>query len=185
MILDSDPLFENCIIKTSTKFKPKLEVTPPLEETSSADLNIIDNLQIDTLQIDTLQIDNSLPLKDPVTALESTDTKDEDDLLDNLQLDIEELPDTNDYDVNLKELDNIAVSITTDEPLKLKKPNNVYLDLYREARNKAKVAKKNAILAYLEAKNIKKTFMLDNLDDFDSDFDDEIDEVSESELDNL
>ena len=41
---------------------------------------------------------------------------------------------------------------------------------------------KNAILAYLEAKNIKKTYMLDNLNDSDSEFDAEIDEVSESEL---
>ena len=54
-----------------------------------------------------------------------------------------------------------------------------------EARNKAKVAKKNAILAYLEAKNIKKTYMIDNINDSDDEFDAEIDEVSESELDDL
>ena len=41
------------------------------------------------------------------------------------------------------------------------------------------------ILAYLEAKNIKKTYMLDNLNDSDSEFDAEIDEVSESELENF
>jgi hypothetical protein len=71
------------------------------------------------------------------------------------------------------------------ETIKLKKPNQVYFELYREARNKAKMAKKNAILAYLEAKNIKKTYMLENLNDSDSDIDAEIDEVSESELDGL
>jgi len=75
--------------------------------------------------------------------------------------------------------------LDTLEPLTLKKPNQVYFDLYKEARNKAKIAKKNAILAYLEAKNIKKTFMLDNLNDSDSDFDNEIDEISESELEGL
>ena len=57
--------------------------------------------------------------------------------------------------------------------------------MYKEARNKAKHAKKNAILAYLEAKNIKNTFMIDNLDGEESDFDEEIAEVSESELENL
>ena len=71
------------------------------------------------------------------------------------------------------------------EKIQLKKPNQVYFELYKEARTKAKQAKKSAILAYLEAKNIKKTYMLENLNDSDSDFDAEIDEVSESELDGL
>ena len=65
------------------------------------------------------------------------------------------------------------------------KPNEVYNELYREARKKAKLAKKNAIIAYLEAKNIKKTYMIENINDSDSDFDNEIDEVSESELEGL
>ena len=50
---------------------------------------------------------------------------------------------------------------------------------------KAKLAKKNAIIAYLEAKNIKKTYLIENLDDSDSEFDAEIDEVSESELEDI
>ena len=58
----------------------------------------------------------------------------------------------------------------------------VYFELYVEARKKAKDAKKNAIMAYLEVKNIKKTYMIENINDSDSDFDAEIDEVSESEL---
>ena len=71
------------------------------------------------------------------------------------------------------------------ESIQLKKPNQVYFELYVDARKKAKEAKKNAILAYLEVKNIKKTYMIDNTIDSDSDFDAEIDEVSESELENL
>ena len=78
-------------------------------------------------------------------------------------------------EVNLDDLDSIT----------LKKPNEVYFELYREARNKAKQAKRSAIIAYLEAKNIKKTYMLDNLNDSDSEFDAEIDEASESELEGL
>jgi len=68
--------------------------------------------------------------------------------------------------------------------MKLKKPNQVYFELYKQARQKAKECKKNAIIAYLEAKNIKKTYMIDTAtNDSDRDFDAEIDEVSESELD--
>jgi hypothetical protein len=74
----------------------------------------------------------------------------------------------------------------TSESITLKKPNQVYFELYKSARTKAKEAKRNLILAYLEAKNIKKTYMLDNLsENSDSDLDAEIDDISESELEGL
>lgn len=61
-------------------------------------------------------------------------------------------------EVNL-ELDDDTDGIT------LKKPNEVYYEIYRSAREKAKLAKKAAIQAYLEAKNIKATYMLDDIED--------------------
>lgn len=88
---------------------------------------------------------------------------------------------------NLKEFDANDLTQNNLETITLKKPNQVYFELYKEARGKAKQAKKAAIVAYLEAKNIRKTYMLENLNnsDSDSDFDAEIDEVSESELENF
>ena len=87
---------------------------------------------------------------------------------------------------DLREINNTDLNLDkNDLSITLKKPNQVYFELYKEARNKAKQAKKNAILAYLEAKNIKKTYMLENINDSDSDFDAEIDEASESELEGL
>ena len=105
---------------------------------------------------------------------------------DSLELDIENLePENNEDNLVLKEID-IDLSLENNlETLQLKKPNQVYFELYKEARSKAKLAKKAAIIAYLEAKNIKKTYILENLDDSDDDFDAEIDEVSESELEGL
>ena len=85
---------------------------------------------------------------------------------------------------NLKEID-IDINLEENlEPFKLKKQNDVYYKIYKEAKNKAKNAKKNAIIAYLEAKNIKNIYNLE-LSDSDSEFDAEIDEISESELDNF
>ena len=104
----------------------------------------------------------------------------------NISLDFEDLNDN--IEVNsddLKEINSFDLSLENLEKIQLKKPNQVYFELYKEARTKAKQAKKSAILAYLEAKNIKKTYMLENLNDSDSDFVAEIDEVSESELDGL
>jgi hypothetical protein len=70
---------------------------------------------------------------------------------------------------NLKEFnpcaDNSLGTIT------IKKPNQVYYEIYKTALKKAKEIKQKAILAYLDAKNIKKTYMLDDEEDSDSDFD--------------
>ena len=39
--------------------------------------------------------------------------------------------------------------------------------MYREARRKAKIAKEMAMASYLEAKNIKNTHVLDDIEDSD------------------
>jgi len=70
----------------------------------------------------------------------------------------------------LREVDLEASLEALDEnAMQLKKPNQVYYEIYKQARKKAKQAKKEAIMAFLEAKNIKKTYMLEDLDESDSD----------------
>ena len=69
------------------------------------------------------------------------------------------------------------------ETMSLKKPNEVYYEIYKAAREKAKQIKQEAILAFLEAKNIKKTYMLEDMDDSASESDFEnYSEVSDSEF---
>jgi len=48
--------------------------------------------------------------------------------------------------------------------IKLKKPTEVYYNMYRNAKQKAKELKKNAVAAYLEAKQIKSAHMLEDSD---------------------
>lgn len=48
-----------------------------------------------------------------------------------------------------------------DSTMKLKTPKDVYLEIYKKARQKALDAKKEAIKAFLEAKKIKETYLLD------------------------
>jgi hypothetical protein len=55
----------------------------------------------------------------------------------------------------------------------LKNPNEVYYEMYKNARAKAKQCRINSITAYLEAKQIKTKYMLNDLDD---DSDDESDD---------
>jgi hypothetical protein len=63
------------------------------------------------------------------------------------------------------ELCEIDINIMEDqESVKLKKPNEVYYELYREARKKAKEAKQKAIQAYLEVKRIKNIYLVEEID---------------------
>ena len=70
------------------------------------------------------------------------------------------------------------------DSINLKAPNDVYYEMYKKAREKAKQCRINAIEAYLEAKQIKTKYMLDVLDD-DSDEEEDSEEenynVEESE----
>jgi hypothetical protein len=95
----------------------------------------------------------------------------------NIILEIEELDFIEKDDPNiLKEVDLSSSLENSLESITLKKPNQVYYEIYKKAREKAKECKKVAIAAYLEAKNIKNTYMLEDNDESDSD---------ESELDDF
>lgn len=135
-------------------------VNSPNINTSSSDLVAVD-LNFD-LDLNLKSSDNNIVL-------------DIEDLSENL---FEVLPE----DPNiLKEFD-LSTSLGNDlDSFILKKPNQVYYDIYRTAREKAKNAKKEAILAFLEAKNIKKTYMLDDMDESD----DEAEDLNFNELDNV
>jgi hypothetical protein len=201
MVLDNEPLFDNCLIKTSKKSTIK-----PLEEDSKIDELKIDNIILDDKKIDDNNLEEITKQEDILDELEPIDILFEPDIKANLpsnkedtkldepvendeenivlDFDFEDLnEDIEENSDELKEFNNIDLSLENNlETMQLKKPNQVYFELYKEARKKAKEAKRSAILAYLEAKNIKKTYMLDNLNDSDSEFDAEIDDVSESEL---
>jgi hypothetical protein len=56
-------------------------------------------------------------------------------------------------------------------PITLKKHKDVIYEMYKVAKRKAQEAKRVAIRAYLEAKEIKASYLLDDLDDFDSESD--------------
>ena len=205
MALDNEPIFDNCLIKT----KKHLE-QPILNEKTEITTNkfgVMNNLE-EELKIEEPVIQKDI-IQEPIHKQEEPKNIEEEknpdtleeiepfDLLEpevpksneNISLNIEfedlaeDIQENNDV---LKEISNDDLHLDkTDLTMTLKKPNQVYFELYKEARNKAKAAKKNAILAYLEAKNIKKTYMIENMNDSDSDFDAEIDEASESELEGL
>jgi hypothetical protein len=212
MVMDKEPLFDNCLIKTTRPVFLGSKQTS--SETSSEEFRIIPYVN---------QQENSTILKEDIVRVDNTHEKILNDYLDNdnanntnsknndfdkkdtksVSINTQQMPftniNTNDQTRNIETKSILGVNFDTEnelreiqmivaddlETISLKPPNQVYFELYKAARTKAKLAKRNVIVAYLEAKNIKKTYMLDNLNDSDSDFDAEIEEVSESELDDL
>jgi|TARA_R110002074_G_scaffold23402_4_gene70940 hypothetical protein len=68
----------------------------------------------------------------------------------------------------MNEIEILAPGENTDI-VKLKNPNEVYMEIYKQARRKAKEAKKHAIQSYLEAKRIKSLYLLDEIESSDDD----------------
>ena len=65
---------------------------------------------------------------------------------------------------NIDGLLEVELSIDDiEDKVSLKKPNDVYMEIYKTAREKAKHMKQATIEAYLEARNIKTKYMLDEI----------------------
>ena len=158
---------------------------------TDSDLEINVNKSNETKQNNSEQIDLDVSFDNPLVdnPLETQTSKRVDINLLGLEeadINIEDLtPETEDLNT-LKEFDLSSSLDNNLETIHLKNPNQVYYEIYQKARDKAKEAKKTAIVAYLEMKNIKKTYMLDDIDESDSDFDefasrDDSSEISDAE----
>lgn len=91
----------------------------------------------------------------------------------------------NTNDNNLEEYNPDLLNIS--DTFTIKKPDDVYMELYKTAKEKAKNARLDAIKAYMELKHIKQNYQIDDLDS-DNDFSESefqsSDEESENEEDN-
>lgn len=71
--------------------------------------------------------------------------------------------------------------LSENDKICIKERKDMYYQMYREARQKAKVARDLALSAYLEANRIKNTYMLDDLIDSSDESSDESDEEEDTE----
>lgn len=192
MVLKPQDLFEKCIIKTkSSNIKPSIDNLGNEHVISNND--IIVDTHVDTY-IEPLTESEYLEIIEPLTpsindneikidlddqsldkAIESqTNTIENDPIQDDLdKIPPIETDGIEEVEFNLEELEK------TDE-IQIKKRNDIYYEMYREARQKAKVARDLALSAYLEVKRIKNTYMLDDIADSDES-DLELDEENDNE----
>lgn len=182
MVLKPADLFEKCIFKTS---KPIVQ-TNVREETVSAvseskndnDLQEHDNdLQVEESEN---ELQEQEPLESPIVDIHTELEEDFDNNMNDVEqavdvkiLPMEETDGMQEVEFNLEELADAG-------EIQIKKRNDVYYEMYREARRKAKIARDLALSSYLEVKRIKNTYMLDDLRDSD-DSDLEMDEDEEDD----
>ena len=74
-------------------------------------------------------------------------------------------PEIQEYDIDLEKT-------SKEEVFQIKKRNDVYYEMYREAKRKARLARDLAISSYLEAKRIKNTFLARDANESDLEDDD-------------
>ena len=76
---------------------------------------------------------------------------------------------------NPAKLNEYKLDIPKDsETINLKSPNEVYLEVYKKARQKAKEAREEAIKAYLTVQKIKKQYLLDEIELSEDESDDDM-----------
>ena len=216
MILDDHPIFNEPLIKISTKkvanknvgeknvlFKePEVEneitlekletIKPENLESVNQDLEPLDlsnNIAKDLEKVEKLSTDlsNNSVESDNISLSKEVDsvndkisqfTKEVNEVnLDDLEKKAEPLETKKDSN----ELQEVNLTFDEEDKITLKNPNEIYLDIYRQAREKAKKAKQEAIKAYLEAKRIKELYMLEIVDSSEDESDSEEDSGEENE----
>jgi hypothetical protein len=174
MVFKPVKLFERCIIKTNDAKKATLVHHVNQEEEEEVIIPIVP--------------DSIEPLLDEPQGLRQLEEEDDEhlteqtlvDLVDPLTVDVteEEITEppkeegetleTPTRTDDIEEIDFPLDTLPNEDTIQIKKRNDVYYEMYREARKKAKIAKDLALSSYLEAKRIKNTYMLNDIVDSDS-----------------
>ena len=196
MVLYDEKIFENCIIKTGfiKSNIPKNNVdtmTPSLEQKVNICLPDVEQEPLEQEAIATQELTNQELTNQELTNQELISQELTNQELISQELTNQELTDQEHKEQILEEIHlvespeeltevNFSLSSPNLETMTLKKPNQVYYEIYKVARKKAKEAKQQAIIAFLEAKNIKTTYMLEDLDDSDDSDDSDLETLSDT-----
>tara|TARA_B100000963_G_scaffold166732_1_gene144730 strand:- start:12 stop:1244 length:1233 start_codon:yes stop_codon:yes gene_type:complete len=157
-----------------------------VEEVADNNSNkLIENLEkIEEIQLDNsknlVEVKNDLKIEEQVN--ENNEISEFTDKVKEVNLDdLEKEEPTNQSDKNNDELQEVDLTFDEEDAITLKNPNEIYLDIYRQAREKAKKAKQEAIKAYLEAKRIKELYMLEIVDSSEDETESEQESAEEEE----
>ena len=169
MVLKPSNLFERCIIKSSnggssTISNPDIVSVPP-----SINLPVFEKIDLGKKSEESETLEESIDSTKEVMVDPEIFNQEVEDLIlpESIKIELPPINEMTEVEFHLDELPE-------NETVTLKQRNDVYYQMYKEAKQKAKIARNLALSSYLEAKRIKNTYMLN--EDSDSDLDeDELD----------
>ena len=172
LVLKPEKIFEKCLLTKEIK-----TIAHPLETFSnnlSLETSKLADDNIEEIVFDKIEKEDTTVVPDE-TAECSNETSSETTYKTIIEPQIPLMNEVFSHNV-VESMEPIEVDFNLDElnetdTIQLKNRNDVYYKMYREARKKAKMAKDLALASYLEAKRIKNTYMLEDIQDSDLDSD--------------
>ena len=144
MLFSDDKSFSTCLIDSKNTSSVK-------RDNIALDINTVSSDTEKERDVNDSKIDN-------VTNKDNTP----------IQIDVEP-PSLSNDSIDLEEVNLEESGLQNLEPLTLKKPNEIYYEMYKEAKRKAIELRKEALDAFLKAKQIKNKYSLEESDDEEDD----------------
>ena len=170
-----EPINETIINNQSPEVEPDVKIEDETEELNDTEV-IVEDVSEDDTTNESLQNNNENDMngnnseedKNDIKLIENNlEKNDQENTIDVVEMNEESLEKkTTD---ELEEINFTLDKINEDDTFKIKDKNNVYYEMYKEAKKKAKIARDLALSSILEAKRIKNTYMLDDVTDSDED----------------
>jgi hypothetical protein len=157
MVLKPVNLFDKCIIKSREKDLVKKDLVKP--DTPG----LVKDKEEEMVKINFVKEEEDEVKEEEEDEVKEEHEVKEEEIVKKYLGESEEYLENNDIleiNFDIDEMENV-------ESIHLKEKTEVYYQMYREARQKAKLAKSLALSSYLEARRIKNLYMLDDIDDSD------------------
>jgi len=185
MVLKPTILFEKCLLRNGDKSngdKSNGEKSITMTKESATDLansivlshleNVEEsNILYDGEPVNVIHLQENIHIEEESSSpLESGEVIQEAEAIQKSEIVIEKPM----KESGLEEVDFHLEELSNQETFQLKERNDVYYEIYKQAVKKAKLAREMAISSYLEAKEIKNTYRIEEINDSDeSDLDDD------------
>lgn len=172
-------IFETCLIKKTgtTPFSAEGVVENTIGREAVMDEEEKDLAKMEpSLLVEPVEEEPSREISREISPLSCEEEEEETPLPREEAVVVADPPTTPENPWELCEIDLDLEKMTEGETVQLKKRNEVYYTMYKEAKRKAKEAKMLALSNYLEAKRIKTTYLLDDSSEDEDDLLNDLDE---------
>jgi hypothetical protein len=155
MVLNQTDLFEKCILGAKQSGHSHPNSSPDEKQSVNENLAIIHKIENENTTDSSITLENTFAnenIEEPINDLKNENEN---------EVNTTDIPSDfttlTEFEIDLDKMNDV-------ETVQIKNRNDVYYEMYIEARKKAKMARKIALEAYLEAKHIKNLYKLDDIE---------------------